>query len=846
MSGGVIAMNPVSYGTYRSLEDTTVDRRRHVPFVPNRSQTPSIPEENATGKEDREVESAFDNNTDNMERNPLLSEAREPCPNDQNGNRSNQRNKTVRPRPARPQSAPNGLPPGALHSYSNMQALDADLEAQLGERRRSASSLSLTSQMELHSSGEHLFSMSKGTRKFFRQMKIGILFLIVIACSIMFGSIPEGNKHPETIAVSSSQPYHKNVEVDMLHGQVKLGFDGPFDLLTSMDATPNNSINVILRCNVTGNATLRILANYTLVVKHPTDIPKSDWVMQTQRVLVERKNENDLIMVDITTGMDEATALTLSYIELPPAVDYSVLIAAIILGFVYVLITFDLVHRTIAAIIGALAALAALAMLNERPSLDHIMEWIDFETLSLLFGMMILVAIFMETGFFDYVAIKCYKLSRGRVWVLIFILCLLAGVVSAFLDNVTTILLMVPVTIRLCEVMNLDPKYVLIAIVMFSNIGGTSTAVGDPPNVIIISNARFQAEGIDFATFTLHLFLGIIPVYIVGFILIRIMYMCKQLFNKEHPEIVELKHEIKIWRQTAQRVTPASREENTVKALLTQKVLTLENTLKKKLYNLNRQRPEDTNWQASLAELEGKYKIQDTWLLMKSGLVMMAVILLFFLHSFVPSLHLNLGWIAILGAIWLMVLADYKDLEMIMHRVEWSTLLFFAALFVLMEALHELGLLDWIGERTAELIQSVPEQNQLAVAIILILWVSAVASSFIDNIPFTTAMIPIIISLADDPNLNLPLRPLVWSLAFGACLGGNGTLIGASANVVCAGLAEQRGYGFSFVEFFKVGFPMMIVTTLVAMIYLLICHGVIGWDIPTNSTMPLFPSHSML
>ncbi|XP_035663248.1 P protein-like [Branchiostoma floridae] len=585
---------------------------------------------------------------------------------------------------------------------------------------------------------------------------------------------------------------------------------------------------------------LQILANYTLVVKHPTNIPTSDWVGHTEKVQVERKNEDDLIMVDITTGMSEATALTLSYVELPPAVDYSVLIAAIILGFVYVLITFDLVHRTIAAIIGALAALAALAMLNERPTLEHIMGWIDFETLSLLFGMMILVAIFMETGFFDYVAIKCYKLSRGRVWVLIFILCLLAGVVSAFLDNVTTILLMVPVTIRLCEVMNLDPKYVLIAIVMFSNIGGTSTAVGDPPNVIIISNARFQAEGIDFATFTLHLFLGIIPVYIFGFILLRIIYMCKPLFNKEHPEIVELKHEIKIWRQTAQRVTPASREENTVKALLTQKVLTLENTLKKKLYNLNRQRPEDTNWQASLAELEDKYKIQDTWLLMKSGLVMMAVILLFFLHSFVPSLHLNLGWIAMLGAIWLLVLADYKDLEMIMHRVEWSTLLFFAALFVLMEALHELGLLDWIGQRTAELIQSVPEQNQLAVAIILILWVSAVASSFIDNIPFTTAMIPIIISLADDPNLNLPLRPLVWSLAFGACLGGNGTLIGASANVVCAGLAEQRGYGFSFVEFFKVGFPMMVVTTLVAMIYLLICHGVIGWDVPTNSTMPLF------
>nr|XP_031532036.1 P protein-like [Vicugna pacos] len=142
--------------------------------------------------------------------------------------------------------------------------------------------------------------------------------------------------------------------------------------------------------------------------------------------------------------------------------------------------------------LGSLAALAALAVIGDRPSLTHVVEWIDFETLALLFGMMILVAIFSETGFFDYCAVKAYRLSRGRVWAMIIMLCLIAAVLSAFLDNVTTALLFTPVTIRLCEVLNLDPRQVLIAEVIFTNIGGAATAIGDPPNVIIVSNQELR------------------------------------------------------------------------------------------------------------------------------------------------------------------------------------------------------------------------------------------------------------------------------------------------------------------------------------------------------------------
>ncbi|XP_049470105.1 P protein [Panthera uncia] len=491
----------------------------------------------------------------------------------------------------------------------------------------------------------------------------------------------------------------------------------------------------------------------------------------------------------------------------------------------------EIVHRTLAAMLGSLAALAALAVIGDRPSLTHVVEWIDFETLALLFGMMILVAIFSETGFFDYCAVKTYQLSRGRVWAMIIMLCLIAAVLSAFLDNVTTLLLFTPVTIRLCEVLNLDPRQVLIAEVIFTNIGGAATAIGDPPNVIIVSNQELRKMGLDFAGFTAHMFVGICLILLFSFPLLRLLFWNKKLYNREPSEIVELKHEIHVWRLTAQRISPASREETAVRGLLLGKVQALEHLLARRLHTFHRQiSQEDKNWETNIQELQKKHRISDRILLTKCLMVLGFVIFMFFLNSFVPGVHLDLGWIAIMGAIWLLILADIHDFEIILHRVEWATLLFFAALFVLMEALAHLHLIEYVGEQTALLIKMVPEDRRLTIAIILVVWVSAIASSLIDNIPFTATMIPVLLNLSQDPEVSLPAPPLMYALALGACLGGNGTLIGASSNVVCAGIAEQHGYGFSFMEFFRLGFPMMVVSCTVGMCYLLVAHVVMGWN----------------
>lgn len=673
------------------------------------------------------------------------------------------------------------------------------------------------------------FKLTHNIRCCMKAGKTACIFTIVVLCSLFFSMYPDRDNPWRMLAVSPTDSFLMNLTDFRDNALLKLQVGGPFSR-GMVDLT--NQEYILIQVEQTDEPGQRrrraqqVIHNWTI----PLHSERSDQIVMTRTF---EMLSSDPISITVQAFMqdDEVVPLSMTHQSLYVTVETQVAIAGIILTGVYVLIIFEIVHRTLAALLGSLAALAALAVIGDRPSLVTVVEWIDYETLALLFGMMVLVAIFSETGFFDYCAVKAYQLSRGRVWPMIIILCLIAAILSAFLDNVTTMMLFTPVTIRLCEVLNLDPRHVLIAEVIFTNIGGAATAVGDPPNVIIVSNQDLRRQGIDFASFTGYMFLGICLVLLTSFPFLRMLYWNKKLYNKESIEIVELKHEILVWRQTAQRINPASREETAVKCLLMQKVLNLESLLRKMMKTFQRQiSQEDKNWEQNIQELQKKHKITDQVLLVKCVSVLSVVIFMFFLNSFVPSIHLDLGWIAVLGALWLLVLADIQDFEIILHRVEWATLLFFAGLFVLMEALAQLQLIDYIGEQTALLIKAVPEDQRLAIAIILVMWVSALASSLIDNIPFTATMIPVLINLSQDADVNLPVKPLIFALAMGACLGGNGTLIGASANVVCAGIAEQHGYGFSFMEFFKLGFPMMIMTCMIGMCYLLATHIGLGWN----------------
>ena len=453
----------------------------------------------------------------------------------------------------------------------------------------------------------------------------------------------------------------------------------------------------------------------------------------------------------------------------PDMPNWTVPVAVGILVVVYGLIVFEVVHRALAASIGGIAAVLSLHVVGSGPDLAAIMTWIDWETIGLLIGMMVMVDILSKTGLFEWAAVQAYAQSGGSIWRLSFILCTITAIFSALLDNVTTILLIVPVTIQISKVLEIEPVPLIIAEVMFSNIGGAATQIGDPPNIIIgaqlssqsLSGTALESQSIGFSDFIIH----VAPAVVIA--MIPAFWLLKKLEAKG---------------------LSGSRIRN-------------------------------------IDLLRIKYGIKDFELLKKSGIILIIVILGFFAHSAFPHPLLSVATIAIAGAVIMLLVTSPHRVEEQLDSVEWTTIIFFAGLFIMIHGLEYMGLIDKIADLISSTIAKASEENRLMVAILLLLWVSAIASAFIDNIPYTATMVPVVIELAMDPELQLPLGPLAWALALGACLGGNGTIIGASANVVAAGLAEDSGNDISFNRFFITGFPIMLLTLFISTIYCVIRYA---------------------
>jgi len=420
---------------------------------------------------------------------------------------------------------------------------------------------------------------------------------------------------------------------------------------------------------------------------------------------------------------------------------------AVLLGMYVILIT-EVIHRTAIALFGALVMLIVLFMtgvVDPHDSVDFVIGAIDFNTIGLLLGMMVIVGILGETGIFQYIGIKAAKISNGNVWKLMVILAIITAVGSAFLDNVTMVLLMVPVTISVCRILNINPISFILAQIFASNIGGATTLIGDPPNIMIGS-----AAGIDFMTFAYHMTPEIIITMAVAIVLFKFM------FRKD---------------------------------------------LKQKPENLEK-----------LQALDEKKEIKDSMLLKKSAIVLGIVIVMFMLHG---MLGLEVSIIALGGAAVLLVITG-KQPYIAFRHVEWPTLLFFCGLFVIVGGVEASGALELLAHNILEI-----TGGELGTTMFTITMVSAFASAFVDNIPFTATMIPIIENISVDPvfahNLTaFDYNPLWYALAFGADLGGNGTLIGASANLVAIAICEKFGYRIFFREFLIKGLPLMVITTLVA------------------------------
>ena len=422
-------------------------------------------------------------------------------------------------------------------------------------------------------------------------------------------------------------------------------------------------------------------------------------------------------------------------------------VSSIVFIITYAVIVTEKINRSIVALLGA-GLMISMGVLNQQAAINGI----DFNTLGLLTGMMVSVAIFRRSGLFQCVAVWSAKKVKASPWGILFMLSLVTAVFSALLDNVTTVLLIAPVTLLITGELKVHPYPFLFAEIFASNIGGTATLIGDPPNIMIGSavNLTFNDFLVNLAPITLVIF----PVTLF------IIYL--------------------IWGRHM-HATDEARER--------------------------------------IMQFKERQAITDVPLLKKSLLVISLVIIGFL---FAHPLRLEPATIAMIGAALLLLLTSIntgaEEQSEHVHKsfaeVEWVTIFFFVGLFIIVNGIEHAGILDILANQILSL-----TGGDLTMTAIAIIWVSAISSAIVDNIPFVATMIPIIKSMAPTFGGADQLMPLWWSLALGACLGGNGSLVGASANLIVAGFAERAGYRIHFLKFMLIAFPLMLVSIVIATIY---------------------------
>ncbi|MCH8340757.1 MAG: ArsB/NhaD family transporter [Chloroflexi bacterium] len=405
------------------------------------------------------------------------------------------------------------------------------------------------------------------------------------------------------------------------------------------------------------------------------------------------------------------------------------------------------VHRAIFAMLGAVL-MVLLGLVLDFYSQEQALRAIDFNTLGLLFGMMVMVAVLKNTGYFEYVAILIAKRTKGNPWILLVALGTITTVASLFLDNVTTVIIMAPVTVLIAGILGISSIPLLMAEALLANTGGVATLVGDPPNILIGS-----AANLSFIDFVVNLGPIVLAAWFVTLVLIRLLFREELAQQPTNPE--------------------------------------------------------------ALQALDEHEALKDRTSANKVLILLAGVVVLFFLHS---TLHIQAGLVALIGAaatlFWLQ-----PDIEEVMEGIEWPILLFFAALFVIVGGVEASGLLDLVGGSLSDL----SSQDVILMGVALI-WVAAIASAVIDNIPFTIAMIPIIQAIARP---GLDITPLWWALALGAGFGGNATPIGSTANIVVITLSEKTKHPITTRIWLRNGLPISISTCVVATILYVVFFGIL-------------------
>ncbi len=425
---------------------------------------------------------------------------------------------------------------------------------------------------------------------------------------------------------------------------------------------------------------------------------------------------------------------------------FAMIFGLVVFVVAFILIASEKVNEAVVALMGAFLFVFA-GIVSQKDAFHHEIDW---NVIFLLIGMMIIVGITKQTGLFQYIAIKMAKLAKGKPFRIMLYLSIITAVFSAFLDNVTTILILTPITILITLELDLSPVPFIISEIIASNLGGTATLIGDPPNVMIGSAAHLS-----FLEFITNLAPVIIFMMVVfGFFSYIVWGRKMKISNERRARIMEFK--------------------------------------------------------------ESRF-IENKVLLIKSLIVLGLVVLGFMLHGLI---HFEPASIALSGAALLLFLSGEKEVEHFFHEVDWTTIFFFIGLFILVGGLVELGIIKLLAKEMIAL-----TKGDIKSTSVLVIWGSGVISGVVNNIPYVATMIPLIKEIGVTSHLTaVQMKPLWWSLALGACLGGNGTLIGASANVVASGISGKNGYKIGFWDFTKYGIIATIINLVISTLYILLFY----------------------
>jgi Na+/H+ antiporter NhaD/arsenite permease-like protein len=491
------------------------------------------------------------------------------------------------------------------------------------------------------------------------------------------------------------------------------------------------------------------------IVAPAGQIKDGAWAVKVTRSSFRPSQLVPLKVLEQPTGKDGVNSFVASTsISLQRFQGVAFWIALMVFVAVYILIAFEVVHRTLAAFLGATILLLITHTLGHFSkafkilTYDQAIRSVDWNVVFLLMGMMIIVGVLKTSGVFQWLAYKSFQVARGNIFLLATILCVVTAITSALLDNVTTMLLLTAVTLELSVVLGVSPFVFLLPEIVASNFGGTATLIGDPPNIMIGSYT-----GLTFNDFILHL----APV-------VFLVMMAQVLYNRL-------------------------------------------------VYGKEFHKAKIDDIPAKINFLREKYQITDVRILKIGGSVLLGVVCLFALHGL---FHMEVSVAALFGAALIILLNKMDIVELLEKEIEWPSLLFFIMLFIVVGAADQTGILQALADGMVTVCQ-----GNLTAAILIILWVSAVASAIVDNIPYTATMLPVVAFL----NKSIPGAEsgvLWWALALGACFGGSATIIGASANVVTVGIAEKSGYKVTFYEFVRQAAPITVVSLVISTAYLLI------------------------